>query len=411
MPAAADELPEGAAWHHPEQDGVPAERAHLGEAIRAAALRIGFARVGFCTVEPLKIDAGRLRGWLERGMNGEMAYLAGERGDPAALLGAARSVIVVALPYARGDDVPLRAGPEGRPLSGYVARYARGTDYHMVIRQKLRTLADECATLAGRSVLARPCVDSAPLLERAAAQRAGLGFVAKSTMTIVPGLGSYFLLGELLLDVELEPGRPVPAQCGRCTACLTACPTNAFVDAHTLDARRCISYLTIELRGAIPRELRAPIGRMVFGCDICQDVCPFNHSRHERPAAPELAARPELTEPDLIGLLELTATGYRKLVRRSALRRVSRERLQRNAAVALGNSGSRAALEPLLGALRSNRSALVRLHCAWAIGRLGVVSARGELVAALERESDAEVRDELQQSIKSLDITSAKESH
>ncbi|MET0410005.1 MAG: tRNA epoxyqueuosine(34) reductase QueG [Polyangiaceae bacterium] len=410
MPGSADELPDGAAWHHPAQHGALAESARLGEAIREAALRIGFARVGFCTVEPLSIDAGRLRGWLDRGMNGEMAYLAGERGDPAALLGAARSVIVVALAYARGDDVPLRAASEGRPLTGYVARYARGADYHGVIKQKLRALADECATLAGRPVLARPCVDSAPLLERAAAQRAGLGFVAKSTMTIVPGLGSYFLLGELLLDVDLEPGRPVPAQCGRCTACLTACPTNAFVDAHTLDARRCISYLTIELRGAIPRELRAPIGRMVFGCDICQDVCPFNHSRHERPSAPELAPRAELTEPDLIGLLELTASGYRRLVQGSALRRVSRERLQRNAAVALGNSGARAALEPLLGALRSNRSALVRLHCAWAIGRLGFVSARSALVAALAQEADTEVLGELRHSIESLDITATNAS-
>lgn len=411
MPGATDELPDGAAWHHPAESGALAESTHLGEAIRAAALRIGFARVGFCTVEPLTVDMGRLHGWLDRGMNGEMAYLAGERGDPTALLRAARSVIMVALPYARGDDVPLRAGSEGRPLTGYVARYARGTDYHMVIRQKLRALADACATLVGRAVLARPCVDTAPLLERAAAQRAGLGFVAKSSMTIVPGLGSYFLLGELLLDVDLEPGRPVPGQCGRCTACLTACPTNAFVDAYTLDARRCISYLTIELHGVIPRELRAPIGRMVFGCDICQDVCPFNHSRHERPAAPELAARPELTEPDLIGLLELSATGYRRLVKRSALRRVSRERLQRNAAVALGNSGSPAALEPLLGALRANRSALVRLHCAWAIGRLGFVSARGELVIALALEFDPEVRSELRVALEYLNITSTNESH
>jgi epoxyqueuosine reductase len=409
MDTHGEDLPAGAAWHHPKQPG-PCAPSSVGEAIRQAALRIGFARVAFAPIEPMTMDAGRLSGWVARGLHGEMAYLAGERAEPTALLGAARSVIVVALAYDRDPEgVPLRAAADGAALTGFVARYARGQDYHVVIKQKLRQLADECATLVGRPVLARACVDSAPLLERAAAQRAGLGFVAKSTMTIVPGLGSYFLLGELLTDIDLEPGAPLPAQCGRCSSCLTACPTGAFIDAYTLDARRCVSYLTIELRSAIPRALRAPIGRMVFGCDICQEVCPFNHSRHARPGSPELAARAELSDPDLIGLLELGAAAYRRLVQGTALRRVSRERLQRNAAVALGNSGSPEALAPLLRALRTSASPLVRLHCAWAIGRLGFDSARQELAAIQLSEPDGEVRAELDWAMKNIEQSTAKQ--
>lgn len=378
----------------------------MGAALRAAARALGFARVGFASVESLDIDQGRLEGWLQRGHHGEMAYMAGaSRAEPRALLAEARSVIVVALPYARGDVVPLRTSRAGSVLTGSIARYARGEDYHLVLKRKLRALADACANITGRAVLARPCVDSAPLLERALAHRAGVGFPGKSTMTIVPGVGTYVLLGELITDLELEPCAPEGSGCGRCTACLDACPTGAFVDAHTLDARRCISYLTIELRGVIPRELRALMGRMVFGCDVCQEVCPFNHSPRPRPAAPELAPRPELTEPDLIALLELSSSSYKRLVRNTALRRVSRVLLQRNAAVALGNSGGREALAPLLRALRTNPNALVRLHCAWSVGQLGYPEARSELLEASRHETDSEVLLEVSWATKRLSET------
>jgi len=239
-------------------------------------------------------------------------------------------------------------------------------------------------------------VDTAPLLEREAARRAGIGFTAKSTLTIAPGLGSYILLGELLTDLELAPSEPIASSCGSCRACLDACPTAAFVDAYTLDARRCISYLTIELQGAIPRALRPLIGRWVFGCDICQEVCPFNHSPKPRPSEPELAPRRSLTDPDLVELLQITSSAYRRFVRGTALKRISRHRLQRNAAVALGNTRSPAAAEPLARALLSNPSPLVRAHCAWALGQIGTEVARSALAASRQGELDETVIEEIE---------------
>jgi epoxyqueuosine reductase len=386
----------------PPTHGDPATR------IAAAALELGFAKVGFAPIERFDDAAERLRSWLASGYHGALSYLEGEdRADPARLLPGAKTLIAVALSYAEpAGSVPLRSERDGRTLSGSVARYARGEDYHLVMKQKLAALAARCSEILGRPVLTRACVDTAPLLEHEVARRAGLGFTAKSTLTIIPGLGSYVLLGELLLDVELPPSAPVPAGCGSCRACLDACPTGAFVGAHVLDARRCISYLTIENQGPIPRELRDRLGTRVFGCDVCQEVCPFNAPRAPRPRAPELAPRAALTAVDLIALLELGAAGYRKLVRRTALRRVSRDTLARNAAVALGNTHDARAAEPLARALAAHPSALVRSHAAWALGELGTLAenARG----ALERASgdpDPLVREEARLALQRLEPT------
>ncbi|MEY4548186.1 MAG: hypothetical protein RL685_4381 [Pseudomonadota bacterium] len=393
-----------AARHHPRvaPDTAPSVStpAELATAIRDAALALGFARVGFCPVEPFDDAARSLASWLEQGHHGDMAYLAAEpRHDPSRLLPEARSLIVVALPYGAGasDDAAPR---KHLPLTGQIARYARGADYHSVLKERLRQLADLCAELTGRAVLARPCVDSAPLLEREAARRAGIGFTAKSTLTIAPGLGSYVLLGELLIDLELPaPEQVLERGCGSCTTCLTACPTSAFVDAYTLDARRCISYLTIEQKGAIPRPLRALIGRWVFGCDVCQEVCPFNQSRRPRPVEGAFDPRSWLSEPELVHLLELTASGYRRFVKRSALRRIGRVQLQRNAAVALGNSGAPEAVDPLGRSLLQNPSALVREHVAWALGRLGGETARLLLHQARTQEREPAVLEEIDLSL------------
>jgi len=390
----------GTARHFPSAAAEP-EREHLSPrslaaAIRDAALTLGFARVGFCPLEPFEQAGAALSDWLARGLHGEMAYLAGEtRHEPRRLLPEARSLVVVALPYAADDSRPSAA--RGLPLTGQIARYARGADYHSVLKERLRQLADRCAELTGRGVLARPCVDTAPLLEREAARRAGIGFTAKSTLTIAPGLGSYVLLGELLLDLELElaPEPPLARGCGSCSSCLVACPTAAFVDAYSLDARRCISYLTIELKGAIPRALRPLIGNWVFGCDVCQEVCPFNQSRRPRSADPALAPHPRLTEPQLVALLELSASGYRRFVKRSALRRIGRVQLQRNAAVALGNSGLPEAAPALARSLRENPSSLVREHAAWALGRLPGEAPRELLRAHRERERESSVWHEI----------------
>jgi epoxyqueuosine reductase len=339
--------------------------------IAAIATELGFHRAAIIPIEaPRRHEL--YASWLAAGHAGEMAYLSdashvGQRADLRTLLGAAQSLVVVALAYDRADPIV----PEGR-LRGRIARYARGEDYHLVMRDKLVVLADRLAHELGRPVASRPCVDSAPVLEREWAERGGLGFVAKNTMLIAPGLGSYVVLGELLVDVALvptAPAEPAKPRCGSCRACLDACPTGAFVDQYVLDARKCISYLTIEHEGPIPVELRPAIGTWVFGCDVCQEVCPFNAGAGE---APEPMLRPRTGEhalPDLVALALKNTNQLRQFVKRTALRRVSRESLLRNVAVALGNTGSLdaiAALEHLL----EHKSELVREHAQWSLDRL-----------------------------------------
>jgi len=349
---------------------------------------------------PARLDA--FRRWLAAGRHGDMAYLGAPehvagRSDPATLLAGARSAVVVALAYPHTDPPPCPPPASGDrvPPTGMIARYARGEDYHLVMKERLRQLADAVARAAGRAVAARVCVDTAPLLERDLAERAGIGFIGKNTMLIAPGLGSYLLLGELLLAVEVAPtaaGRSEP-RCGSCRACLDACPTGAFAEPWVLDGRRCISYLTIEQRGPIPRELRPAVDRHLVGCDICQEVCPFNAAAPDRTVAdPELHARDaQHAAPDLVALLGIGAAQRRRYVRRSALRRIGRDELARNACVVLGNSGDPAAVTALERAL-ADASPLVRSHAAWALGRLG---AAGVLARALDRETDPAVRAEL----------------
>lgn len=390
----------GVRVHLPLVEGDRGAGSHLTKQVEAAALALGFVRLGVTTVAPFAAAGSHLSDWLERGYAGEMAYLAGtERHDPRALMADARTLISVALGYGEqagdgGDgDEGGEGGGEPRELTGSVARYARGADYHGVMKSKLRELADEIATLCGRPVLARACVDTAPLLEHEAAARGGVGFVAKNTLTIVPGYGSYVLLGELLVDVELVPsGLPERPRCGACRACLDACPTGAFVDATLLDARRCISYLTIELQGSIPVGLRSAIGTRVFGCDVCQEVCPFNARSEDRAFAPELAVAGNHTNISLPWLLQLRSGDYRRLVKGSSMRRVTRQQLQRNAAVALGNTGERAAVAPLVAALRTNQSPMVREHAAWALGELGFREAAEPLTTAAA-DTDESVRE------------------
>jgi len=391
---------DGARVHHPRV-GARAEfgsSSELAARVRAAGAELGFARVGFAAIDPLELGAERLSAWLGAGRHAELGYLEGERHDPRALLAGAKTLIAVALAYpATRGLVSLRSGERGAPLTGVIARYARGEDYHDVMRKKLRRLADAIANALARPVLARHCVDTAPLLERAAAERAGIGFAAKSTMTIVPGVGSYVLLGELLVDVEIAPDSAMAPRCGACRLCLDACPTGAFVDAHVLDARRCISYLTIELRGPIPRELRPLIGTRVFGCDVCQEVCPFNAAAEGKPSAPELAAKPHLSAPDLVELLELGSARYRQFVKGTALRRTHRAQLARNAAVALGNTKDARAIVPLARAVAAHTSGLVRGHAAWALGEIGPAAreiATAVLECARAHDADGFVREE-----------------
>jgi epoxyqueuosine reductase len=377
---------------------TPADTARtILELTRAA----GFHRAAIVPIEaPRRHEL--YASWLAAGRHGEMAYLATPdhvepRKDLHALLPAARTLVVVALAHDR-------ARPDGLVgLRGKIARYAGGEDYHLVVRDKLAAVAEQLAAALGQPVAARPCVDTAAVLERDHAERGGLGFVAKNTMVIAPGLGSYVMLGELLLDVDAEPtapAEPMRPRCGSCRACLDACPTGAFVDAYLLDARRCISYLTIELDGPIPRELRGAIGAWVFGCDVCQEVCPFNAGDGE-PTDPRLATRDaEHALPDLVRLAGLGANQLRQFVKRTALRRAPRDQIRRNVAVALGNSGDARAIPPLTQLLTAP-SPLVRGHAAWALGALATAlpdhaaAIGATLAAAAATETDPFVVDEL----------------
>ena len=371
----------------------PAAARHAVD-VAAIARELGFVRAAIVPIEAPRRHA-LYTSWLAAGHAGEMAYLARPdhvalRADLRALLDSARSLVVVALAYDRADPIPPAA-----LLRGRIARYARGEDYHLVMRDKLVLLADRVSRELGRPVAMRTCVDSAPVLEREWAERAGLGFVAKNTMLIAPGAGSYIVLGEMLLDVELPPTAPESPpkpRCGSCRSCLDACPTGAFVDAYLLDARRCISYLTIEQHGVIPRELRASIGTWVFGCDVCQEVCPFNAGAGE-PYDPMLTPRSvEHALPDLVALATAPTNQMRRLQKRTAMRRVPRQVLLRNVAIALGNTGSPDAVPALL-ALLGNPAPLVRAHAAWALAQIDPGHAALAQLAA--DETDPIVRAEL----------------
>lgn len=385
----------GVTEHEP---GARAEPALVGvdllEPMRQQARSLGFARLGITRAAPMPDARERLASWLAAGHEAGLGYLrGGERADPRAVFPAARSVVVVALVYPTPSRV--ERAREGAALSGAVAAYARGTDYHLVMKEKLRVLAQWLATASGRTLRARIAVDSAPLLERELAVRAGLGFIGKSTLLIVPGVGTNVLLGELLIDLELAPTEiPVAPGCGDCRLCIEACPTGAITAPFSVDAGRCISYWTIEHHAAIPPEVRPGLGSHVFGCDECQAVCPFDASAAPRASSPELAGRIAESGLDLLRLLAAGNAEYRKLVRRTALRRVSRDVLARNAAVALGNLADAGTVPALGRALSGHPSPIVRGHAAWALGRIGGDAARALLEDARE-DPDPSVRQEV----------------
>ncbi|MBI5503879.1 MAG: tRNA epoxyqueuosine(34) reductase QueG [Deltaproteobacteria bacterium] len=352
------------------RNGVPEhgrEATALRDAIRARALALGFAACGFTGAEDL--DCGvLLSDWLAAQRHGLMDYLERDpqrRLSPRATLASAASVITVAWKYPGAAVAP---DPDWRArLTGRVAAYALGPDYHVHLAEKLELLAAFVRECGSRATEVQ--VDGGPLVERHLARRAGLGWYGHNTMLLHPRHGSTSLLGCLLTDLPLPVDEPVVADhCGSCRACLPACPTGALDHGPTIDARLCISYLTIELRGPIPRELRARIGNWVFGCDACQDVCPWNHASGLAHA---------LLRPSLPGLLAMDEDEFRQTYAGTALVRPKRRGLARNAAVALGNSANAAALEPLARALAEHDEALVRAHAAWALGELA--GARAEL--------------------------------
>lgn len=349
---------------------------NLREKVKALALAVGFDLAGVAAAEPTR-ETRFLRDWLAKGYSGTMEYLARrveERVDPRLVLEGARSVIAVGLVYAEKDS----AGPVGGegPVPGVarVARYARGDDYHEVMGDRLRALVWGLEALAGRPVSSRHYVDTGPVQERVFAARGGLGWIGKNTCLIHPELGSYIFLGVVLTDLGLAPDAPEPDHCGSCRLCLDACPTDALVGPYELDARRCIAHATIEDPGSIPSGQRADHGEWLFGCDICQEVCPWNRTAGPALADPlglreRLRAREEWRAPTLRWVLDLGPEAWQGVTRRSALRRARHRGLLRNALVAAGNSGDRQ-LVPLIRKHAEGSDALLREHARWALERL-----------------------------------------
>jgi epoxyqueuosine reductase len=366
------------------------------DAIKEEALRLGFDLVGVAPVRPS--DHARLYNeWIKAGRHGEMAYLARadavrNRLEPNPQF---RSAVVVALNYYSDS---AQAGAD----RAIIARYAHGRDYHKVIKNKLMQLLRFVEQRVGHELpLSRAYVDTGPVLERELARRAGIGWFGRNTMMINPKRGSYFFLGTLLLELPLEYDVPFEQDhCGTCDNCVTACPTDALLGrdesgAPVIDATRCISYLTIEQRGAIPRELRPLMGNRVFGCDICQEVCPWNSPKFVQLSSEvDFKQRAQTSNRVLIELMQMDEAAWDEFSRGSPIRRAKRSGFLRNVAVALGNWGAADAEPALIKALR-DLEPLVRGHAAWALSRINTETAKAALRDALSLECDAWVREEL----------------
>lgn len=362
--------------------------------LRARAAELGFEAVAIATVEPLEARA-HYEAWLAAGRHGGMSWLASDkhrqrRSDPERVLRSLRAVLCVAMVHPPGRD-PVRDQRLGR-----IARYAAGEDYHRLMHERLLTLQRYARSLVPGS-RALWYADTGAILERGWAERAGLGWIGKHTGLLSQTLGSWFLLGEVLLDYEVTTDAPVREHCGRCTRCIDACPTRAIVAPYQLDARLCISYLTIEHRGAIPRELRARIGDWIFGCDLCQEACPWN--RFAPPAREARLHARELADWSLERFLSLDEETFHAVFAGSPIRRTGRDGFVRNVCVALGNRGDAGAVDALTRTLRDDPSPLVRAHAAWALGQIGRRdgAARERAAAALVAaagDMDASVREE-----------------
>jgi epoxyqueuosine reductase len=314
-----------------------------------------------------------------------------ESTDPRTLLPSVRSIVSVAVPFWSGPAGP----PDDGVLRGRIARYAWGADYHVTLKRRMQALIDALEQALGRRLETRALVDTARIVDRAAAARAGTGWYGKNAMIIVPKHGSWAMLGELLLDIALPPDLPLAQDCGRCDICIQRCPTGAIVAPYRIDAPRCISFLTIEERGPLPRALRPLLGNFVFGCDICQDVCPYTAAAEEVDD-PDFAPRSvDNAFPSLQLLVDMDDAQFREIYRGTAVKRAKRAGLARNAAVALGNSGDPRA-EPILERmLYHHDTPLARGHAAWGLGQLLGSAARGALERARVTERDAYVREEL----------------
>lgn len=374
----------------------------LKDAITAEAKRLGFLLCGVLLPEPPPSFTTYQR-WIAQGRQAGMAYLATERAlryraEPHLVLPDVQSILVLGYPYPAPEVQPPA---HGAPPGGRVAAYAALPDYHLTLPPLLERIVEFTEQLTGRPLKWRAYSDTGPILEKDWAARAGLGWIGKNSCLISPRYGSYFLLAEILWDLPLAPDPPLKSDyCGSCTRCLQACPTACILPDRTLNAQRCIAYLTIENKGAIAPELRPALGDWIFGCDICQEVCPWNiRFAAARPmtlfAQDQTAQRPLILEE-----LHHSPQTFNRKYRRSPLLRAKRRGMLRNISVVLGNLGDTENVAALIRLLREDQEALVRAHAAWALGQIGGESARAGLLAALEHEAQVDVRREIEQALR-----------
>ena len=380
--------------------GNPAQIT-LTQQIQRRAHELGFALVGITPAERSQ-TLQRYRAWLENGYAGEMDYLERHlplKEDPRRLLAEAKSVISLAMNYYTLDPPEFLAADPGR---GQISRYAWGDDYHEVIRERLRQLVEFIRQrFAETKPNCRICVDTAPILEREYAQKARLGWIGKNTNLINWRSGSWYFLAEVLVNVQLTPTtEPLRGTCGTCTRCIDACPTDAIVAPNVLDSRLCISYLTIELKESIPAELRPKMGNLIFGCDICQEVCPWN-SKATPTTESAFYPREGNLAPALLSLVNMTQAEFSSRFKGSPIKRAKRRGFLRNVLVAIGNWGARKAL-PALEIALSDGEPLVRSHAAWAVGQIGGETAAKLLQTRLVVEEEPEVIAEIQEALARL---------
>ncbi len=364
-------------------------RARLTQQIKDKALELGFEAVGIAPATAIPKE--HLRTWLSRQYHGQMAYMeknCEKRVDPEKVLPHARSILSLGLNYLHHYSLPY-----DQPEKGVISRYASGTDYHQVVEGKLRRLLDFIHELEPQ-IQGKTYVDTGPVMDKYWAVQSGLGWLGKHTNVLSRELGSWFFIGEILLDRELDYDLPGQDFCGSCTRCIDACPTGAIVEPYLLDSRRCISYLTIELREDIPEQWRQPMGNLIYGCDICQDVCPWTN---KTPLAQteEFQPRNENQTPDLKELAAMSPDDFRDCYRGSAIKRAKWRGLMRNVAVALGNT-RRSDMIPALKRLLASEEPLIRRHAAWGLKQIGTPAALAELREHQQKECDEKTRGVLQ---------------
>ena len=384
-----------------ETTGNTTDPTHLRRLVDQLAREAGFDLIAVTGADDFAGDRDVAMRRIDNGLMDGLPWFTKDRvnrgASPQELLPGARSVISLGWSYYLPEaDTPTADG------RGLIARYARGRDYHRVMKRRMRRIVLELAERLGTGPAARWYVDDGPMLDRAAAARSGLGWFGKNGNILNPTYGSWILLGQLVTDLELTPDPPLRKTCGQCSRCIPACPTDAIVAPYVVDNRRCISYLTIEHKGAIPRELRPAMGNWVFGCDICQEVCPVNR-KAKRTGDPNFGRR-DLSAVDLVQLLDMTEDEFRRRFSGTPVMRAKRVGMQRNACVALGNLGDPDAVPALSRAL-GTADPVVRQHAAWALGRIGGADAVAALRRSVATEADAAALREIRHALADAAVT------